>query len=261
MGPGLVGQFGGLIPTESWSLSSEKSYSPKRFRCPLADADHGSSPVAIPPVWPDHRSQRVFATDTGIPADDAILDEPFASFGHLLVFLLRLQLWEGRLRRNREIFVVGDVLTANHDGISSSGVVASPAENAGADALLKGNKAAGVVASPTGDGRSVIEGGIAFATADTGVSTAGGVAYATADAGAEAEAGVEAGSGVALAAADTRIESASGVKAPAADADVSTAGGVGPAAADARPGTEDGITLPSNETTKGAGKPIPASDD
>jgi hypothetical protein len=26
-----------------------------------------------------------------IPADDAILDEPFASFGHLLVFLLRLQ--------------------------------------------------------------------------------------------------------------------------------------------------------------------------
>ena len=26
-----------------------------------------------------------------IPADDAILDEPFAGFGHLLVFLLRLQ--------------------------------------------------------------------------------------------------------------------------------------------------------------------------
>ena len=26
-----------------------------------------------------------------IPADDAILDQPFAGFGHLLVFLLRLQ--------------------------------------------------------------------------------------------------------------------------------------------------------------------------
>ena len=26
-----------------------------------------------------------------IPTDDAILDEPFAGFGHLLVFLLRLQ--------------------------------------------------------------------------------------------------------------------------------------------------------------------------
>jgi len=26
-----------------------------------------------------------------IPADDAILDEPFAGFGHLLIFLLRLQ--------------------------------------------------------------------------------------------------------------------------------------------------------------------------
>ena len=26
-----------------------------------------------------------------IPANDAILDEPFARFGHLLVFLLRLQ--------------------------------------------------------------------------------------------------------------------------------------------------------------------------
>src|ERR1700692_1599927 len=26
-----------------------------------------------------------------IPADDAIVDEPFAGFGHLLVFLLRLQ--------------------------------------------------------------------------------------------------------------------------------------------------------------------------
>jgi hypothetical protein len=26
-----------------------------------------------------------------IPADDAILDEPFAGFGHLLVFFLRLQ--------------------------------------------------------------------------------------------------------------------------------------------------------------------------
>ena len=26
-----------------------------------------------------------------IPADDAILDEPFGGFGHLLVFLLRLQ--------------------------------------------------------------------------------------------------------------------------------------------------------------------------
>ena len=46
---------------------------------------------AGPSVWPDHRSRRVSATDTGDPADDAILDEPFAGFGHLLVFLLRLQ--------------------------------------------------------------------------------------------------------------------------------------------------------------------------
>src|ERR1700681_2150174 len=39
-----------------------------------------------------------------IPADDAILDEPFAGFGHLLVFLLRLQefTWIADLDRARE---------------------------------------------------------------------------------------------------------------------------------------------------------------
>lgn len=30
----LGGIFGGCIPTESWSFSSEKSYSPKKLKCP-----------------------------------------------------------------------------------------------------------------------------------------------------------------------------------------------------------------------------------
>jgi hypothetical protein len=36
-----------------------------------------------------------------IPADDAILDEPFAAFGHLLVFPLRLQAFAWIADRDR----------------------------------------------------------------------------------------------------------------------------------------------------------------
>jgi len=109
---------------------------------------------------------------------------------------------ERRLRRDGVIVVVGDVLTPDHDRISSAGVVAKPAEDAGAGAALKGNLAAGGVASPTGDGRRGIEGNVPFATADTRVGTAGGVACAAADAGAEAEVAAGTSCGVALAAAD-----------------------------------------------------------
>src|SRR5215472_15948636 len=51
------------------------------------------------------------------------------------------------------------------------------------------------------------------------------------------------------------------VRAPATDAGAKVAGGVAAATADARSLTGDGISLPSNETTKGEGKPIKAPDD
>jgi hypothetical protein len=113
---------------------------------------------------------------------------------------------ERRLRRDRVIVVVGHVLTADHDRISPPGVVASPAEDAGADAPKKINLAASDVATPTADGRRVIEGGVVFATTDAGVGTVGVVACAAANAGAEAEvAPAEKSCDVALAAADAGI--------------------------------------------------------
>src|ERR1700747_1901546 len=65
-----------------------------------------------------------------------------------------------RLRRNRVIVVVSDILTANHDRISSSSVVARPAEDAGANASFKDNKATGGVTSSARDGGIEIDGGV-----------------------------------------------------------------------------------------------------
>jgi hypothetical protein len=106
---------------------------------------------------------------------------------------------------NRKVDVVYDVLTANYDCIMSAGGVARAADDGGAEAALKRNIAASGVASPTGDGRRVIEGGVAFATTDAGVGTAGGVASPAANAGAEAEMAGGERSDVALAAADAGI--------------------------------------------------------
>jgi hypothetical protein len=149
---------------------------------------------------------------------------------------------EGRLRRDRVVLVVGDVLAADHDRISSGGGVAGPAADAGAEAALKGNKAASGVATPAADAGPVIEGGIAFAAADTGVIAAGSVALTAADACAEAaKAGAPAASGVAVAAADAGIVLESCIEATAADAGERAAGSVRETAADACPIVAGGV--------------------
>src|SRR5260221_9495641 len=52
--------FGGLIPTESWSFSSEKSYSPSRLIC----CQDTTEPFAM--VW--NRIPRAFAAPRRCPA-------------------------------------------------------------------------------------------------------------------------------------------------------------------------------------------------
>ena len=52
--------FGGLIPTESWSFSSEKSYSPSRLIC----CQDTTEPFAM--VW--NRISRAFAAPSRCPA-------------------------------------------------------------------------------------------------------------------------------------------------------------------------------------------------
>ena len=49
-----------------------------------------------------------------IPADDAILDEPFAGFGHLLVLLLRLQEFTWIADRDRACEGVNMLDAAEH---------------------------------------------------------------------------------------------------------------------------------------------------
>src|SRR5207245_1522225 len=78
----------------------------------------------------------------------------------IIAGMRRLRSGVGRLRRNRVIVVVSDILTANHDRISSRGVVVRPAEDAGANASFKDNKATGGVTSSARDGGSEIDGGV-----------------------------------------------------------------------------------------------------
>ena len=80
--------FGGLIPTESWSFSSEKSYSPNRLIC----CQDTTEPFAM--AW-----NRLLAYDLTdllgqveiVPAGDGIFDEAFATLGHFLFLLFRLR--------------------------------------------------------------------------------------------------------------------------------------------------------------------------
>src|SRR5260370_14313450 len=91
-GPGLVGQF--------WELDSDRILKLVLREIIL------SQEIQMPPGGRRAMGRRLqqflpfgWIIDLGeflrqlevIPADDAILDEPFAGFGHLLVFLLRLQ--------------------------------------------------------------------------------------------------------------------------------------------------------------------------
>lgn len=93
---------------------------------------------------------------------------------------------EGRLRRNRVILVVSDILTADHDRITSTGVVVRPAEDAGANASFKDNKAPGGVTSSARDGAIEIDGGVSAPAGDAAVIAVGEVARAPADAGGKA---------------------------------------------------------------------------
>ena len=84
--------FGGLLPTESWSFSSEKSYSPSKFTCP--PGDHGTSR--------DRLEEGSFGLGVSllgdllsqvkvVPADDRIFDEAFAGLGDFLLLLFGLE--------------------------------------------------------------------------------------------------------------------------------------------------------------------------
>jgi hypothetical protein len=81
----------------------------------------------------------------------------------------RLRSGVGRLRRNRVIVVVSDILTADHDRITSRGVVVRPAEDAGANASFKDNKAPGGVTSSARDGGIEIDGGVSAPAGDAAV--------------------------------------------------------------------------------------------
>src|ERR1700732_723728 len=83
--------FGGLIPTESFSFSSEKSSSPSRLICchvttePFAIAWNRISRASGPMV------SLIFWDKYKVPASDGIFDESFATLGHFLFLLIRLR--------------------------------------------------------------------------------------------------------------------------------------------------------------------------
>src|ERR1700731_3419672 len=83
--------FGGRIPTLSRSFSSEKSYSPSKLMCcqEITEPCH-SIEKHLPALGIRHLFQLLRQIEI-IPADNAVLDEPLAGFGHLLVFLFRLE--------------------------------------------------------------------------------------------------------------------------------------------------------------------------
>jgi hypothetical protein len=89
----------------------------------------------------------------------------------------------GRLRLDPVIGVVGNLLTANHDRISSPGVIVRPADDYGADATFKGNKATGDVISSARDGGIEIVGRVSAPASDAAVVADGDVARTPADAG------------------------------------------------------------------------------
>ena len=75
-----------------------------------------------------------------IPADDAILDEPFAGFGHLLVFLLRLQEFAWIADRDRARESVDMLDAAEHlfnESAKKSGVRGRRSGSLGAEPLAE----------------------------------------------------------------------------------------------------------------------------
>ena len=94
-----------------------------------------------------------------------------------------LRLGVGGLRGDRVIVVVGNILTANHDRISSPGIVVRPADDHGANASFKGNKATGDVTSSARDSGIEIVGRVPVPASDAAVIANGDVARAPADAG------------------------------------------------------------------------------
>ena len=155
------------------------------------------------------------------------------------------------LRRDRAVFVVGDVCAAEDDAVKTTGGVGGAASD---DAALR---TAGGVIKAASDAGTGAAGGVFQPAADAGVlKAAGGVAAAPANAG------VEAAGGVASTASDAGPLPAGGVALAASDAGPSTAGGVIKAASGAGPLITDDIKLPGNQPSKGRlVKLIPASDD
>ena len=89
----------------------------------------------------------------------------------------------GGLRLDRVVRVAGNALAAKHDRISSPGVVVRSADDDGANATFKGNKATCDVTSSTRDGGIEIVGRVPAPASDAAVIADGDVARACADAG------------------------------------------------------------------------------
>jgi hypothetical protein len=134
---------------------------------------------------------------------------------------------ERRLRRDRVVVVVGDVLTADHDRLVSTCGVATAAKD---DAAL------------------VAAGGVVDATEEAGKVgiVGGGVAKTAADAGGGATGGIR------LPAADAGLIAVSGIEDTTADAGTDTAGGVADAAANAGRLITDRVLLTCDKATKGS---------
>src|SRR5271169_122940 len=73
--------FGGGIPTESWSFSSEKSYSPSKLTCSHEMAEWLATAIG-------GRLVEAMLEKQVIPADDGILDKTVAGLGDLLLLLV-----------------------------------------------------------------------------------------------------------------------------------------------------------------------------
>src|SRR4029077_10276491 len=114
-GLGLAGQFWGLDSHRILKLVLREIILSQEIQMPQAAAD----PWAIAC---SNSSRLAGIIDLGeflrqiqvIPADDAILDQPFAGFGHLLVFLLRLQEFAWIADRDRALEGVDMLVAAEH---------------------------------------------------------------------------------------------------------------------------------------------------
>ncbi len=160
-----------------------------------------------------------------------------------------LRLGEGRLRRDRVVVVVGDVLTADYDRVKPT----CGATRAAADA---GHPAARRVVLAAAYGRVEAAGCIVRATADAGVTAASEVSQAAADAV------IYAARAVGAAAADAGVLAAGGVELAAANAGKVAGGSVAVAAGDTRPKAIDCVQFTCYKAAeRGLSEPITAPDD